>query len=193
MKYSKNFQKFSKTLLLCVYSVFYRIKITGIENIPKGGAVICPNHPGLNDSLFVLIVLRKHELAGMAKKELFEKKWLAHILTWLGAFPVDRGSNDLKAIKMSINLIKDGKKLIIFPEGTRSKNSDGKAKPGLSLIATKAGCPVVPIHINCAPKLFGSVKISVLNPIDSPKKEEKIGHDEFAQSVLDTILKAGEK
>lgn len=193
MKYSKGFQKFAKTLLLCVYSLVYRIKITGTENIPQEGAVICANHPGLNDSLFVLIAMRKHELAGMAKKELFEKNWLAYILTWLGAFPIDRGSNDLKAIKMSINSIKDGKKLIIFPEGTRTKNSDGKAKPGLSLIATKADCAVVPIYINCAPKLFGRVEINILQPILPPKKEEKISHDEFAQMVLDTILKAGGK
>ena len=65
------------------------------------------------------------------------------------AFPVKRDSGDLGALKQAIAILKDGKPLVMFPEGTRSKDNKLRpSKPGVGFIAAKAGVPVVPVYID---------------------------------------------
>ena len=194
MKYVPWFQNLAKVVVSILYKIIYRIKITGRENIPDGGCLVCANHPGLNDPLFLVVSLgTKYEMSSMGKKEVYEKKWLARILIAIGTFPVDRGNVDIKAIKNCFQAIKEGKKLILFPEGTRTKNSEKKAKAGVGLIAVKMGCPILPIYIDGAPKIFGKVNVKIGECIIPPKKEEKQNNEEFSQYVLDHIFAMGEK
>lgn len=187
MKYSKTFQKFAVCLITLSYKFTYRIKIKGKENIPKGGCLVCANHHGLNDVLFLMLSIGpKHEFSGMGKKELYEHKFLGPLLTLLGSFPVNREGNDLKAIKLSLKALKDGKKLIIFPEGTRTKSSGKKAKAGIGLISAKSGCDILPVYIDNAPKLFSKVSITILPVIKCANREDDML--DYSQNVLDTIF-----
>jgi 1-acyl-sn-glycerol-3-phosphate acyltransferase len=66
----------------------------------------------------------------------------------MGAFPVVRGKGDMGVIDESIKRLKKGRNLVIFPEGTRSKDGKvGKGKTGVALIAAKANVDVVPVGI----------------------------------------------
>jgi len=125
-----------------------RLKLTGTENIPmEGGVIIASNHIAGADP-FLLGSTVPRELWFMAKKELFEVPIQGPLIARVNAFPVDRFGFDIEVIKTSISLLKEGKPLIMFPEGTRSK--DGvirEGKIGVGMLARKAGVPIVPTYI----------------------------------------------
>lgn len=122
-------------------------KVTGRENIPAGGCVICPNHSDVIDPPLVAAAMgNKYSIRIMAKKELFSKKWFGRLLTWLGAFPVDRSRADIAAIKTALQAVKDGNKLLIFPQGTRDAD-EGETKGGAAMLAIKTKAPIVPVYV----------------------------------------------
>ncbi len=86
----------------------------------------------------------------MAKKELFEGNPLfKFIIKFFGAFPVERGKGDTEIIDISLSKLEMGRNLLVFPEGTRSKNGKvGKGKSGVALIAAAAQVPVIPVGIS---------------------------------------------
>lgn len=124
------------------------LKIYGQENIPKtGGFILAPNHISYYDPPFVGGCITR-PLHYFAKYELFKNRLFASILRSVNAMPVKRGTIDRQALKMAIEVIKQGHGFTMFPEGTRSKTDKLlKAKPGLGLIAHYAECPIVPAFI----------------------------------------------
>ena len=106
----------------------------------------------------------------MGKKELFENKFLAVFLRSIGVFPIDREGRDLKSLKNSIKLLKDGKVLGIFPEGTRTHNINRKnVKDGVAYIAIKAKKDILPVEIVSTYKPFRKTYIYINEPIDVNK------------------------
>lgn len=124
----------------------YRIK--GLENFPaKGPVIIACNHISLWDPIIVGCTLPR-QVFFMAKGELFTKPMLGKLLEGLGAFPVKRGQGDISAIRKSLVVLKEGKLLGIFPEGTRSQSGDiQEAMAGIVLIMEKSSAPILPIKI----------------------------------------------
>lgn len=86
----------------------------------------------------------------MAKKELFESNPLfKFIIKFFGAFPVERGKGDTEIIDTSLSKLEMGRNLLVFPEGTRSKDGKvGKGKSGVAVIAAAAQVPVIPVGIS---------------------------------------------
>ena len=85
----------------------------------------------------------------------------------LGCIKIDRQGNDIAAIKESLNILKKGKKLVIFPEGTRTNNENnelGQMKQGVAMFAIKAKVPVVPMYILNKPKVFRRNKVFIGQP-----------------------------
>lgn len=96
------------------------VHVRGLENIPDGPAVICCNHSSFSDAIWVIVCShQKRIFRTMAKKELFSHRVLGWFITKLGAFPVDREANDIHAVKTALGVLREGDKLLIFPEGTR--------------------------------------------------------------------------
>ncbi len=130
--------------------------IVGKRNIPKGKVILCCNHYSNWDAvLYNVYNFKKPRF--LAKKELFEGKFMNWFMRGVGAFPIDREANDITAIKNCMKFLKEGKQLFIFPEGTRLVNDEevlGEIKSGVSLIAVKTQTPIVPIWIRNRPKLF---------------------------------------
>lgn len=149
-------------LVRIAFAVWYNIKVEGRENIPKKGAFIfASNHRSYADPVLVVICGRG-KFSFMAKSELFENKMFGWLIRMLGAFPVERGKGDTAAIERAITRVKEGTHLLIFPEGTRSKDGKvGKGKTGVALIAAKAGADVIPVGINFEGKLHFRSKIVV--------------------------------
>jgi 1-acyl-sn-glycerol-3-phosphate acyltransferase len=120
----------------------------GRENIIEDGpAIMAANHQSYLDPPLVGITCRK-ELYFLARKTLFEKKLLGPLISRVNALPVDLSRGDLTAVRTIINLLKDGHRTVIFPEGTRSV--DGKiqpARPGIGMIIAKTLVPVVLMRI----------------------------------------------
>ena len=82
---------------------------------------------------------------------------------WLGAFPVDRSRADLTAIKIALKTVKDGKKLIIFPQGTRDAGED-EAKDGAAMLAMKTKAPIVPMYISEKKRFRSRVTVIIGEP-----------------------------
>ena len=132
------------------FSLYYRIEVRGIENLPpKGtGFVICCNHQSYLDPVMMGLRIKKRYLVFMAKEALFHKPILAPIIKILGAFPVVKGKQSNEAIQTAICKVAEGKMLALFPEGTRSKTGKLlKPKSGAVVIAAKTGADLVPAAI----------------------------------------------
>lgn len=131
-------------------------KVIGRENLPEGGALLCPNHPSAWDPILIAMCLpARSRLVFMAKDSLFRNPVLARILTWLGAFPVRRGKSDLAAVKTALRSLEEGKRLILFPEGTRSEyQGENEAKGGAAFMSIRTGVPIVPVYCGERHRLF---------------------------------------
>ena len=152
---------FVQALIFLPVRMFYPTKFVGKRNIPKGACIIASNHKSNMDA----VLLAEHTWEKkyyLAKKELFSSKFKSSFLKGLGAIRIDRQSNDVGAIKESLSVLKKGKKLVIFPEGTRTNNENnelGQMKQGVAMLAIKAKVPVVPMYIENKPKTFRKNKV----------------------------------
>jgi 1-acyl-sn-glycerol-3-phosphate acyltransferase len=129
--------------------------------LPKGSAILAPNHMSVIDSPLILLALKKQtqdkdvknkETTFIAKKELESNKKFSGYLGLLNAFYIDR-KNPRQALKTFNEIspyLKEYKKYItIFAEGTRSKDGNmGQFKSGAFRIAKKDYLPIVPVTIN---------------------------------------------
>ncbi len=139
-------------ILRPIVRLLFPTKVVGLENIPEGGALICPNHSSGWDPIIVGLNLpRDCNLAVMAKDQLFRIPVVGWFIGKLGAFPVKRGGNDLTAMKTAIRSLQEGKRLLIFPEGTRVEHQgDTEVKAGAAVIAARTKSPMIPVY--CGPK-----------------------------------------
>lgn len=146
-KYQPWFQHLALPCVAAALHIYFGYKVIGRENIPEGGCVICPNHSDVIDPPLVSAAMgNSHRIRLMAKKELFSGGFFGGLITWLGAFPVDRDRADITAIKTALQAVKDGRKLIIFPQGTRGA-SEEDAKDGAAMLALRTRAPIVPVYV----------------------------------------------
>ena len=136
------------------YRLVYRLRVIGKENIPEGAAVICPRHCTAVDPPMVYFAMgRRHFPRVIAKQELLEIPILGTFLYKMGVIGVRRGENDMSPIKSGLRCLKEGDKLIIFPEGTRVKEGEKvEAQTGAIMFALKTGTPLVPVYLTRAKK-----------------------------------------
>jgi 1-acyl-sn-glycerol-3-phosphate acyltransferase len=173
-----------------MFSLFYRWCIEGAENIPQlGGAVIAPNHIGFFDSTLTGSAI-KRPVHFMAKKELFDIPVFGWIIKQTNAFPVKRGMQDIAAVRNAFSLLKSGCLLLIFPEGTRSKDGRiGKARAGAGMIACNAQVPLIPAKIENTNIMlkFKQIKIKFGKPVYPPRDFVKKDYISLSKRVLDII------
>ena len=148
------------------FYLFHPCRAIVREHIPEGGAVICGNHTHASDPFFIVFAFRRcNPLAIMAKAELLRVPVIGPILRLVGVFGVDRGKSDVGAIKHALRLLKEGRKLLLFPEGTRVKEgADVEAKTGAAMLALRAGVPIVPVWIPSKRKWFRRTDVLIGEP-----------------------------
>jgi 1-acyl-sn-glycerol-3-phosphate acyltransferase len=145
----------ARFVLTPIAGIWYRLKVTGDEYVPKDGpAIIAPNHKSFYDSFFIGLAT-KRRLHFMAKTELFEGR-SARLLSGLGAFPVRRGEADPEALETARLHLERGRVLALFPEGTRHRDPEQLRAPrkGAGRLAIEAQAPIVPCAITGTEKLF---------------------------------------
>ena len=165
----RKFYNFVWSLMKPIYAVFYPRKVYGLENLPaEGGFILCVNHFSNHDPLYVATCIpRDKHLHFLAKKELFDNKFVRPLVAGLEAIPVDRGHADLSAVRTAMKVVKDGHALGIFPQGTRSKdNSPTPMLNGASLFAMRGGAPVIPTYVDGPYRLFRRTAVRFGKPID---------------------------
>ncbi|MFT3951470.1 MAG: lysophospholipid acyltransferase family protein [Oscillospiraceae bacterium] len=157
------FYQILRPFVNAAFKLYFNLRIEGRENIPKtGGYVFASNHRSYADPILIALPVRV-PFTFMAKEELFQGNPLfTALIRAFGAFPVTRGKGDTAVIDLSLDRLERGFHLVIFPEGTRSKDGTvGKGKTGVALIAAAAGVPVVPVGISFREGLKFRRKITV--------------------------------
>lgn len=162
------------------FKMYFRFKGDGTENIPDGPCIIAPNHQSFFDGLFVSSLIRNKT---MRTTYFYAKK--KHVNNWFLRFWAQRNNvvvmdvnKDLKeSIQKLAEILKMGRKVIIFPEGTRSKDGNlGEFKKTFAILSKELSVPVIPVAISGAhyalpsgrifPRIFAPVRVNFLNPID---------------------------
>jgi 1-acyl-sn-glycerol-3-phosphate acyltransferase len=152
----------------------FRLRVQGVENVPAtGGCVLACNHLSNFDPWPLGMPLYPERwLRFMAKVELYW--WPAtYVLDAAGAFPVNRGRADVKAIQTATQLARDGNVVVMFPEGTRRrkglvKKHQARARSGAARIALEAGVPLVPAALAGTDRLLalGPLRVAFGAPIE---------------------------
>lgn len=149
MKQSKVLLKVGKAVLFPIFKILYRYKVVNKEAIPNDGKgyLIACNHLSYSDPV-LLGLAQKRDLFFMAKIELFKNKFFGALIRQLGAFPVERGAGDGKAINTGEEILNNGDMLTIFIEGGRSKTGElMRPRSGAALVALQTGASVIPACI----------------------------------------------
>lgn len=147
----------------------YPTKIVNRKNFDKvEGAVVICNHYAVPDTLIPASKLYKKELHVLAKAEAFKSKIGNWFLRKVGAIPVHRGEADITAFKEVLKVLKQNKKLALYPEGTRNKKGTeemGEFKQGAARFAIKAKVPVLPMMYYKMHKLFSRNYLYIGEPV----------------------------
>ncbi len=156
---------FIYVLLYPLVHILFAVRYHHRERLPEDGPImICASHSHLVDPLLLAYLMGwRRPVRFMAKKELFGFPLLGSILRKAGAFSVDRGSADMKAIRTAMEVLKDDGILGIFPEGTRLQES-GDGKHGAIMLAARTGAQIVPVFIPRRKRLFGRLDLRVGEP-----------------------------
>ena len=165
-----------------IFGAAFRLRVSGGENIPRGAAMVCANHSSLIDPILIALAFGIDEFMHfIAKIELFRIPILSAAIAKLGAISVDRETTDIATIKATLTYFKNGGKVLIFPEGTRTHPGERiPAKPGAVRIAERAGVPLVPVFVPREKRLFRRLEVVIGKPYMVDKQGEKRHFEEYA-------------
>lgn len=181
--------------LRVLFRTFWGLTARGLEHIPaKGPVILAPNHVSFIDPLVVGICLDR-EVHFLAKEELFRNRGLAWLMRRLNAFPVRRERMEPSSLKRALRLLREGRVLLIFPEGTRGDGQSlGAAKPGLAAIAARSGARVIPVYHQGTERAFprgtwrilpGRVRVTYGLPLRVPAPGADL--EGFTRELMDRI------
>lgn len=174
--------KIARMILMPIFYIIFPWRVTGRENVPaEGPLVVCANHITWQDPIILALII-KRPIHFMAKEELFRIGILRWLLPKVHAFPVKRGTADRTAIRHSLEVLKQGEVLGIFPEGTRSRTGEmQKLLPGVAMLAIKGQAPVIPIAIRGPYRVFRPLHVTIGQPLDL----QEYAADRLTGEVLD--------
>ena len=162
-------------ILYFVLLVPYRPQLLTAEGkrhkgLLKGGAMLAANHTTFSDPFVVGSAFWYRKMQFFAADAVMATKTRENLLKAAGAIKVNREITDIEAVRSSVEVLKKGRLLLIFPEGSVQKVGDVQPiKPGAALMALQAGVPIIPLFICYTPRWYNRRKVIVGNPID-PKK-----------------------
>ena len=164
-----------------VVRLLFRLKVHGKENIPDGPYILSAVHRSFIDTP-VVGTMRLQRLRFMGKESLWRSKPLGAFLTFMGGFPVERGSADRVALRAAEDVLRLGEPLVMFPEGTRQEGhrlNREQVLDGPSFVAARVGVPIVPVGIGGSARALPvgakiprlrKVVVVIGNPIMPPEK-----------------------
>lgn len=182
---------FAKNLIAAVGTVLWRIRGYGRENVPMTGPLIvaCNHVSNLDPPLMGSMCPR--QINYMAKKELFEIPVLGKLIAAVGAYPVDREGSAAAAIKRSVEVLRAGGCIGIFPEGGRNVTGDKEARQGVALLASLGKAPVVPACIVGSDRAnrLAPIKVAFGKPMSLPSDRKATREDlaKFTEEVMSAI------
>ena len=182
----------------------YKIRVEGLENVPKNGpAIIAANHLSFLDSFFIPLVIKRRKMTYLAKADYFKSWKTSWFFKGVGQIACERegGKKSEQSLQIALEVLEEKKLLGIYPEGTRSP--DGKlhrGRTGVARLALAAKVPVVPCGLVGTdvvmsksakfPRLLGRIEVRVRfgRPLDFSRYEGQERDRFVLRSVTDEIL-----
>lgn len=179
--------------------LYFPRRIQGLENIPRRGPFILASNHISNLDPFILGITSPQPLNFVAKEELFKNKVLARLFVGMGAFPIKRDTSDFRALRETLKRLKDGKPVLIFPEGTRRRGNEvSEPQPGIGFVVSKAHVPVVPVFISNSDNVLppgarglkrGSVSVIFGKPLVF--QETNRDFEKIAEEIMSSVYALG--
>lgn len=175
------------------------VSLQGAGHLPHGPCILMSNHQS-NFDILALIAAVPLRIYWIAKKELFDIPLFGSSMRRGGYIPLDRsdGRKALKSMENAAAIIREGRSVVMFPEGTRSR--DGQLLPfkrGGFMLAVRAGVPVIPVTINGSGRVNpggvirlhpGRIAITLHPQVSIPAGMKKAGAEEWLmEKVRETI------
>lgn len=192
------FYHLANTLLRVLFKILLDCQVSGLEKIPlEGPLIVATNHTSFLDPLLVGVFVPR-EVIMMSKVENFEKPVLSLIVRLYGAFPVRRGEVDRRALREAIQVLREGKALLMAPEGTRSKTGLlQKGRDGTAFVAARTKAVVVPMAIWGGKKFWSNlarlkrtkIGINVGAPFMLATEKGKPGREELQQMTRESMYR----
>ncbi|MFC1477997.1 AMP-binding protein [Candidatus Margulisiibacteriota bacterium] len=140
-------------LFRILFKLFWKLKISGIENIPPAGPfVLCPNHGSFLDGPIVSAALPSHlkkDLFFLGTTAFFEDTWLRRLVKWMRVIPVDQAVHLVEAMQACAYVLNRGKTACIFPGGGRATSPEVREfRKGIGILAKELNIPLIPVYIN---------------------------------------------
>ncbi len=183
------------------FRTLFGLRVTGAEHlVTEGPVLVASNHQSYLDPPLISC-LYQTEMFYLARKTLFTgiTRWL---YTRWNAIPVDQNRPDMASLKTIIRKLKDGHRVLVFPEGARTQDGQlGEAAPGIGLIAVKSGVVIQPVRISGAREAlprgsfrirFARISVAVGPPIRLTPEElntpnGKENYDRIAKRIMAAI------
>lgn len=140
--------------------LLYKVNMRGLDNLPKNsGFILCPNHESNFDALWVVQNFNRQQfnkLCIVAKRELHNNSGASKLLSRIsGMIPINRNTHDTLAMARCQEKLMEGYGVLIFPEGTRTKNGKiGEFKKGAAMLALNVNVPIIPVKIKGAYNIY---------------------------------------
>ena len=176
--------------------LYFRLKSEGLENIPEGPFILAPNHQSFFDGLFVAVFLKNKLMKQTyfyAKEKHLQNKILKFIADKHNVIVMDLTDLKISLQKMA-EVLKRGKNIIIFPEGTRTSSGElGEFKKTFAILSRELNVPIVPVAIKGAydalprgthfPKPWTKIKVNFLKPV----LPENHSYDSIKNTVFEKV------
>lgn len=173
-----------------VFGTVWRMRAYGTENVPENGPlIIASNHVSYFDPP-VLGTTSPRRISYMAKEELFSVPVLGPLIRAVGAYPVDREGSATSAIKRSVDVLRQGGCIGIFPEGGRNLTGSAEVRGGVALLASLGKAPVVPARLvgTANAKRLEQFRVYFGRPLSLPE-DRKASREEMA-NFTDQVMRA---
>lgn len=196
---------FCKSLAYGLAKLLWGLRVEGLENVPKSGAmIVTSNHvSNLDPALLGAVVPRETGFA--AKKELFAVPGLSALIRSLNSIPVDRAQLSVSSLRALGEFLERGMSLVMFPEGTRGKPGQFRSpKMGVGMILSKYAAQIVPAYVEGTDRPWrnvfrrGRVRVAFGRPYTLPKEAFGSGsrretYRHVAEIVMDHIRRLREE
>jgi 1-acyl-sn-glycerol-3-phosphate acyltransferase len=190
-----------KAVLTPILRFFFKVRVEGLEHVPKdGAAILASNHVSFSDSIFLPLVLRRR-ITFVAKAEYFEDPKTAWFFRAVGQIPIKRsgGSASQRALDSASEVLQAGGLFGIYPEGTRSP--DGrlyKGHTGVARLALQCRVPVLAVAMvgtrevqpigQVMPNLFRPVTIRISKPLDFTRYAQRAEDPLALRQITDEVM-----
>lgn len=184
-----------RVILYPIHALLFPFKLHGHKKVGTGAYIYICNHYSLLDVFFPAHTTWEG-VHFLAKDEVMHTPVLGYVARRVGVIGAMRDGSDVRSIMDSLKVLKNGEKIVIFPEGTRNKRSDDMFLPfhgGAAMLAIKSKTPVIPIVICNRPKLFRRTHVVIGEPMElSEYYGRKLAPEEYesADKLLEEKLYA---